>query len=69
MFELCPVADRGGDVQGGREARNLDAVRLCELCERLGAGEILLNSIDCDGQKKGFDVDFVRWVNRETGDG
>jgi glutamine amidotransferase/cyclase len=53
-------------VKGGREGRPLDAVRLCELCEMLGAGEILLNSIDCDGQKKGFDVELVKAVAAKT---
>jgi len=46
-------------IKGGREARPLDAVQLCQMCERLGAGEILLNSIDMDGQKKGFDGDLI----------
>ena len=36
-------------VKGGREGRDLDAVELARACEDLGAGEILLNSIDRDG--------------------
>lgn len=49
-------------IKGGREGRDLDAVALCKACEKLGAGEILLNSIDCDGQKKGFDTHLIRAV-------
>jgi glutamine amidotransferase/cyclase len=49
-------------IKGGREGRDIDAVALAKTCERLGAGEILLNSIDCDGQKKGFDLDLIRAV-------
>lgn len=36
-------------VRGGRETRDLGAVELAQACEALGAGEILLNNIDCDG--------------------
>lgn len=37
-------------VKGGREGRDLGAVELCRAVEQLGAGEILLNCIDNDGQ-------------------
>ena len=37
-------------VKGGREARDLGAVELAQAVEKLGAGEILLNCIDNDGQ-------------------
>ncbi len=49
-------------VKGGREGRPLDAVTLARVCEELGAGEILLNSIDRDGTKAGFDLELVRAV-------
>ncbi|HEY5999570.1 MAG TPA: imidazole glycerol phosphate synthase subunit HisF [bacterium] len=49
-------------VKGGREGRPVDAVTLAQVCERLGAGEILLNSIDRDGTKAGFDLELVRAV-------
>ena len=49
-------------IKGGREGRPLDAIGLVKACEKLGAGEILLNSIDCDGQKKGFDLDLIQAV-------
>jgi len=49
-------------VKGGREGRDVDAVELAGICEQLGAGEILLNSIDRDGTGIGFDTELVRAV-------
>jgi glutamine amidotransferase/cyclase len=49
-------------VKGGREGREVDAIELAEVCEKLGAGEILLNSIDRDGTGTGFDVELIRSV-------
>lgn len=46
-------------VKGGREGRDVDAVELARVCEILGAGEILLNSIDRDGTGAGFDLELV----------
>ncbi|KAL5712303.1 Imidazole glycerol phosphate synthase hisHF [Ranunculus cassubicifolius] len=50
-------------VNGGREGRPIGAYELAKAVEELGAGEILLNCIDCDGQGKGFDVDLVTLVS------
>jgi glutamine amidotransferase/cyclase len=50
-------------VKGGREGRDVDAVELARVCEDLGAGEILLNSIDRDGTGAGFDLELVRAVS------
>lgn len=47
-------------VRGGREARPLGVHELLRACEALGAGEILLNSIDKDGSSSGFDLELVR---------
>lgn len=49
-------------VSGGREARQLGVVQLARGVALLGAGEILLNSIDRDGTGRGFDIDLVRLV-------
>jgi imidazole glycerol-phosphate synthase len=49
-------------VKGGREGRDLDAVTLARICEELGAGEILLNSIDRDGTNAGFDLELINAV-------
>ncbi|KAH1046167.1 hypothetical protein J1N35_036951 [Gossypium stocksii] len=43
-------------VNGRREGRPIGAYELAKAVEELGAGEILLNCIDCDGQGKGFDI-------------
>jgi glutamine amidotransferase/cyclase len=50
-------------VKGGREGRDVDAVELARVCEDLGAGEILLNSIDRDGTGAGFDLELIRAVS------
>lgn len=54
-------------VKGGREGRDVDAVELARACEELGAGEILLNSIDRDGTGSGFDLELVRAVRSAVG--
>ncbi len=53
-------------VKGGREGRDLDAIRLARACEELGAGEILLNCIDRDGTNLGFDIELIDAVSREV---
>ncbi|KAF8009133.1 hypothetical protein BT93_J0195 [Corymbia citriodora subsp. variegata] len=50
-------------VNGGREGRQIGAYELAKAVEELGAGEILLNCIDCDGQGKGFDIDLVKLIS------
>mmetsp|Transcript_26144 Transcript_26144/g.26372 ORF Transcript_26144/g.26372 Transcript_26144/m.26372 type:complete len:568 (+) Transcript_26144:70-1773(+) len=47
-------------VKGGREIRDLDAVQLVKASEALGAGEIMVNCIDMDGQCRGFDVPLLK---------
>ncbi len=49
-------------IKGGREGRDVDAVTLARVCEELGAGEILLNSIDRDGTNQGFDLELIQAV-------
>jgi glutamine amidotransferase/cyclase len=49
-------------VKGGREGRDLDAITLAQVCEKLGAGEILLNCIDRDGTNLGFDIELINAV-------
>lgn len=48
--------------QGGRKVHELGALELCTACEALGAGEILLNSIDHDGTNRGFNFELLRQV-------
>jgi len=50
-------------VKGGREARDICAVTVAKACEALGAGEIMLNCIDMDGQCQGYDIPLMRAVS------
>lgn len=50
-------------VKGGREARDICAVSVAKAAESLGAGEIMLNCIDMDGQCKGFDHALMEAVS------
>lgn len=54
-------------VQGGRAVRDLDVIQLAQGVEKLGAGELLLNSVDRDGSGLGFDLDLVRLVKEAVG--
>ena len=49
-------------IDGGRKPTGVDAIRWAKEGERLGAGEIVLNSIDADGTKEGFDLELTRLV-------
>ncbi|EIW86782.1 hypothetical protein CONPUDRAFT_86721 [Coniophora puteana RWD-64-598 SS2] len=51
-------------VSGGREARDLSVVELAQGAEKLGAGELLVNSIDRDGTGRGFDHALLSLVRR-----
>jgi len=47
---------------GGRNPTGIDAVEWAKECERLGAGELLVTSMDTDGTKSGFDVEMLNAV-------
>ncbi|HZI18800.1 MAG TPA: imidazole glycerol phosphate synthase subunit HisF [Pyrinomonadaceae bacterium] len=49
-------------THGGRRAAGLDAVEWAREAERLGAGEILLTSMDADGTRAGYDIELTRAV-------
>jgi cyclase len=49
-------------IDGGRTPTDFDAVAWAQLGTRLGAGEILLTSMDRDGTKSGFDVELTRTI-------
>jgi len=49
-------------VSGGREARDICAVTVARIVEKLGAGEIMLNCIDMDGQGRGYDLALMNAV-------
>ena len=63
---------RNGDrfevyTHGGRTATGLDALEWAAEVERRGAGEIVLNSMDRDGTRTGFDVELTRAVTNAVG--
>ena len=47
---------------GGRVDMGMDAIEWAAKAERLGAGEILLTSMDCDGTKEGYDLELTKAV-------
>jgi imidazole glycerol-phosphate synthase subunit HisF len=47
-------------AKGGREKTDLDAIQWAKTGESLGAGEIVINSIDEDGMKKGYDLELLK---------
>ncbi len=54
-------------THGGRRSAGLDAVEWARRGADLGAGEILLNSMDADGTKQGFDLELIRAVRAVVG--
>lgn len=50
-------------THGGRRAKGIDAVRWARYMEEIGAGEILLTSMDRDGTKVGYDIELTRAVS------
>ena len=50
-------------LNGGRVDTGLDAIEWAQKAVRLGAGEILLTSMDCDGVKNGYDFELTRAVS------
>lgn len=64
-------AKRVGDhwevfISGGSQPTGLDALEWIKKTERLGAGEILLTSMDRDGTKSGFDLELLNAVNKRV---
>ena len=59
----------GWDVylNGGRVNTGIDALEWAKRAEQLGAGEILLTSMDCDGTKAGYDLELTRAVSENAG--
>lgn len=51
---------------GGRVDMEMDAVEWAVKAEKLGAGEILLTSMDCDGTKDGYDIELTRTVSENV---
>ncbi len=60
------IEDKPGNwevyIHGGRTPTGIDALKWAEEAERLGAGEILLTSMDADGTKDGYDIPLTRAI-------
>ena len=54
-------------VNGGRQNTGLDLLEWAKECELLGAGEILLTSMDCDGVQDGYDIEMTAAVAKSVG--
>ena len=65
---LGPGTDSGFEVttHGGRRSAGLDAVAWAMRATDLGAGELLLNSMDADGTQDGFDLELIRLVRSQV---
>ena len=49
-------------AKGGRENTGMEAISWIKRCVDMGAGEVVLNSIDTDGVKRGFDLEMLKAV-------
>ena len=60
--------DSGWNIykNGGRVDVGIDAVEWARKVDKLGAGEILLTSMDCDGVKQGYDVELTRIISENV---
>ncbi|MDR0788082.1 MAG: imidazole glycerol phosphate synthase subunit HisF [Gemmatimonadota bacterium] len=69
----CDTGDADGPprwevfTHGGRRPTGIDAVEWAAKMEKLGAGEILLTSMDTDGMRTGYDLGVIEAVSREVG--
>ena len=53
-------------IHGGRKSTGIDVIKWAKRVERLGAGEILLTSMDKDGTQNGYDIDLLKKVSEEV---
>ena len=53
-------------IKGGREKTNLDAILWAKEGVRLGAGELVINSIDEDGMKQGYDLELLKQITQSV---
>lgn len=70
---VCAIdAKRNGDsfevyLNGGRIPTGINAIEWAKEAYSRGAGELLLTSMDCDGQKNGYDLDLTRQISENVG--
>jgi cyclase len=53
-------------IKSGREATRIDAIAFVKQMERLGAGELLVNSLDKDGMKNGYDIELLKTLSENV---
>jgi cyclase len=53
-------------IKSGREATRIDAIAFVKQMERLGAGELLVNSLDKDGMKNGYDTELLKTLSENV---
>jgi cyclase len=54
-------------INGGRTCTGIDAVAWAQRAEKLGAGEICLNSIDADGTQEGYELNLTSLISTQAG--
>ena len=53
-------------IRGGRDATGVDAIQFCKDMESRGAGELLVNSLDKDGTKSGYDIELLSAISNSV---
>lgn len=53
-------------IEGGRKETGIDAVEFAKQMEEMGAGELLVNSLDRDGMKNGYDIELLSEISRSV---
>ncbi|MDA2921828.1 imidazole glycerol phosphate synthase subunit HisF [Patescibacteria group bacterium AH-259-L07] len=53
-------------IKGGTEETDIDTIEFSKQMEQFGAGELLLNSLDRDGTKKGFDLELLKRISKSV---
>ena len=60
------MVQNGTTINGGRVDTGLDALEWAKRGVELGAGEIVLNSMDADGTKNGYDIELTRLISENV---
>lgn len=53
-------------IRGGKQKTSMNAITFAKKMEKLGAGELLINSLDRDGTKKGFDIELLNKISQSV---
>ncbi|MCE1189732.1 MAG: imidazole glycerol phosphate synthase subunit HisF [Ignavibacteria bacterium] len=52
-------------IRGGRDKTELEGIAWCKRCEELGAGELLVTAMHCDGTRNGYDINLLKILSNE----